>query len=143
MSSAGLDNSNHNGFVSTILFQHSIDASISEYQVETKDAKQQFGLFQSLECREMISVTVDNGHFLFGLSRELKDWDRSSSFLGNGLASSTPISISFEDDDVISFVPSEFYNLTHSELHRIPVSPLYQILSYPSLKLSSECALYF
>jgi hypothetical protein len=107
-----------------------------------KDATQQFGLFQSLECREMISVTIDNGPFFFGLSRELKDSDKSSSFLGNGLASSRPIFILFEDGDAIPFLASEFYNLTHSELDRRPVSSLYHILSHPSLKLSNESELY-
>jgi hypothetical protein len=46
------------------------------------------------------------------------------------------------DDDAIPFIACEFYKLDDSQLDQIPVSVLCDILSHPSLTISSESALY-
>jgi hypothetical protein len=69
------------------MVQHSIDASISEYQVETNDPKDQFSLFLTLSCGRTIEATVGHRPFLFSLSRELKNSTIFCSLLEIGLSS--------------------------------------------------------
>jgi hypothetical protein len=64
-----------------ICLQHSIDTSISEYVVQTKDGKDQFASFLSLFSGAAIQVTAANRPFLFSLSRELRNSNVFSSFL--------------------------------------------------------------
>jgi hypothetical protein len=112
----------------TISVHHTIDASISEYTVETKDTHDQFPIFQLFGIGGTVQVTLENPPFLF-------------SFLGCRLASDEPI-CSLLDDDAIPFIACEFYKLDDSQLDQIPVFVLYHIFFHPSLTISSESALY-
>jgi hypothetical protein len=124
-----------------ILVQHSIDTSISEYQVETSDTKSQSGLFLSLTHGARFESTVNSRPLLFSLSRELKNSTIFGSLLEIELSSEGQI-CSLSDDDSIPFLAFQFYPLDDTELGQIPPSSLYHILSHPSLKLSTEDSLY-
>jgi hypothetical protein len=125
----------------TICVQHSIDASIKEYVVETKDPEDQFPLFHLFGLGGTIQISKETRPFLFSLSRELNNSDIFCSFLGNRLTSGELI-YSLSDDDAIPFIASEFYRLDDSQLDQIPLSVLYHILSRPSRTISSDSALY-
>jgi hypothetical protein len=123
-----------------ILLQHSTDASISEWQIETEDRLgTEFPLFSSLGQGSTIEVHPKNRRFLRSISRELDNSDLLSLFLGHRGVHKVCTHL---DDDALPFIASQFYELKKSELDRIPLSTLYHILSHPSLTISSEIALY-
>jgi hypothetical protein len=127
-----------------LLLQHSIDASISEYAVETKDLQNEFQIFMSLVGDGTIRLTPMNRPFLFSLSRELDNSDIFSSFLRcfHGDLSAQDLCTVLDRDDALAFLASEFYKFDNTELDQIPLSTLYHILSHPWLKISREDSLY-
>jgi hypothetical protein len=122
-----------------LLLQKSIDTSINEYVVETKDPKNEFPLFLSLGRGSLVTVTTDSAPFVFSLCRELDNSDIFGSLLEHfGAHRFYPLF----DDDALPFIASEFHSLTDTELSQIPLSTLYHILSHPLLTLRSEDSLY-
>jgi hypothetical protein len=131
-------------FSRTVCLQRSIDPSITEYIVETKDVNGYFALFESLLEGSPIRVTGANRRFLLSLSHEFGNFDISISIMKH-FGTYYPLSQLYDyfGEGSIPFLASSFHELNSSDLDNIPVSALYDILSHDDLRITSEDSLYF
>jgi hypothetical protein len=127
-----------------ICLSHFVDPSIAEYVVETSSTNDEFHLFMTLGSGSTIRVTPANFLFLLSLSREFGNSDLHISilehfdndFIRSQIQDSTTLNPFGED--LIGRISSKVYDLTWSELDRIPVSVLFHIISNNLLVISSE-----
>jgi hypothetical protein len=131
-----------------VCLMHSIDASLMEYVVQTRDSDQLFELYQSLGQGSVVPINDQNSGFLLSLSRELGNIPVYLSILEIFQSSYTssqffaPDQLDFCPEASIEFISSEFFRLKPSELEEMSPSTLYQVLSHPRLRISSEDSLY-
>jgi hypothetical protein len=116
-----------------------VDASITEYLVQTSDVAKQFQSFLSLG--EGPTIRVDHGMspVFVSLCRELNNPELCASLLKH-----FQTEIRFEptyaqdDEGFLSFIASQFYKFSTSDLDNIPLQILYHILSQDPLVLVSD-----
>jgi hypothetical protein len=127
----------------TVCLQHSADATIAEYVVETNDKSGQFQLFMSLGQGSSIQIPEANRDFFLSLSRELGNSDLYRSLVDRSPARLTPSHLcSLCSEESIAISASEFCELTLEELDEFSVANLIHILSRNSLRVSSEDSLF-
>jgi hypothetical protein len=127
-----------------------IDPSITEYIVETPDAKNEFHIF--LEISEGYEVRLDksNSEFLLNLFREFENLDQYWTLhhtFGEELRISqderlSPELLNPECEQGIKHLASNFWQLTPEHFNQIPLTTLALVLSHESLLISSEDLLY-
>jgi hypothetical protein len=130
-----------------VCLSHSVDPSIAEYIVETRDLNDQFKLFMSLGSGSTIQVSEANLDFFVSLYRELSNQNLYISLIehfANRFISSQnrDSTLDLFSDELIGRISSKFYGLAWSELDAIPVSVLFHILSHNLLMISSEGELF-
>jgi hypothetical protein len=131
-----------------ICLSHSVDPSIAEYVVETRDFNDKFRLFLSLGSGSTIRVTQANFDFLLSLSREFGNPNLyislmkhfNGEFICSQLHDSTTLDLL--NDDLVDRISSNFHELMMSDIEAIPSSVLFHILSNNLLIISSEDELF-
>jgi hypothetical protein len=132
----------------TVCFLYSVDASITEHMIETKDHNDQFQLFLSLGEGSELHVEYANCPFFLSVARELGNSDLYTRILDTCHLDFVlrelrdPDFLAFFSDSFIGTLASAFYQPNSSEIDHISVSTLYRILSHNLLQLSSEDSLY-
>jgi hypothetical protein len=131
-----------------ICLAHSVDPSIAEYFVETRDFNAEFQLFLSLGTGSTIQLTQANFRFFLSLSREfgnsnlcislMKHFD--DDFVCSELHDSTTLDLL--SDELLGRISSKFHELMMSGIEAIPSSVLFHILSHHLLMISSEDELF-
>jgi hypothetical protein len=127
-----------------ICFLHSIDPSVTEYTIKTKDVNNQFPLFLSLVQGSRIHVDASHFQFLCSLSRELCNYDLFFSLMHH-FQPNIPLSeirnpsfLDLCDDLSIGSISARFYQLTPSQLDSIPLPNLFHVLCHNSLMVATE-----
>jgi hypothetical protein len=127
-----------------VYLSHSVDPSIAEYVIETRDFNSEFKLFLSLGSGSTIRVTQTNLDSFLSLSREFDNSNLyislmehfNSDLISSQLHDSTTLSLL--SDELLGRISSNFHELTMSDIESIPSSVLFHILSHHLLMISSE-----
>jgi hypothetical protein len=127
---------------------HSVDSTVNEFVIETKDEKDQFEEFLSFGRGAEVEVNEANRRFLLSVSAELGNcelyFSLSDSLETNGLLSRFCEDFNREDllgclnEKAIEFVATHFFELEQSYLNDLPIDVLSHILGHPSVALKSE-----
>jgi hypothetical protein len=124
----------------------SVDLSITEYVIESKITDQEFELLISTGEDSTIFADESNCEQLLSITREFGNFDLYDMLLdrfhGNFNISQPSKFLNLCSEISISFLSSQFYRLTSSDIDDIPRSALFHILSHDSLSISSEDSLY-
>jgi hypothetical protein len=118
------------------VFLHSVDASITEYMVETKDSNDQFKLFLSLGEGSAVQVEGENCPFFLSIAHELGNSDVFTRILDHCHLDFVlrelrdPDFLNFCGESFLGALASAFYQLNSSELDHISVSTHTHILSH-------------
>jgi hypothetical protein len=130
----------------------SIDITMKEFLIETKDPGRLFESILSLGCGSTIFMSEESFSFFVSISRELCNWElyfRLYEIFNDNLSISTFCKefCSFEmtedfPERGIEFLSSHFYEIDSSFLKGLPISIVIRILSNSSLKVETEDLLY-
>jgi hypothetical protein len=131
---------------------HSIDPTLCEFVICTKDLHDQFNDFISLGDGCEILLTSTNRSFFVSVAAELENYEiywLIDEYFDDEMKVSTfcstfdeLIGFDFAPDRVIFFIASHFNEIDKSFLTRLPISTLERILSHESLRIISEDSLY-
>jgi hypothetical protein len=127
------------------------DRSLAQYVIETPDPDSSFPLLLQLGSGSTVALNPQHARFLLSVSRELGNSELYLALLTHfqpdliltDALSRLPSSdfLDFGSDHSIPYLASHFSDLSPEVRNEIPFPALYQIVSHPSLRVSSEDSL--
>jgi hypothetical protein len=118
---------------------HALGPLIYEFEIETRDDKQEFDQFLCLGFRQSFLLDENSLLFVDSIVRELGNYERYGLKCPERLRESE--TFYFASEKLISFAASHFYHFNSSQVWNIPFSPLSQIRSHTSLQIPDEDSL--